>query len=104
MSTDQWIPIRYRDFYDIPRAFVIEAHGRHFFFDCPFDDVLDDYPDRYAIYSLDPSVVAELETISWSSLSERGQHLGDLSIHDVEFEPTRRRFVNGSVMQHLDQI
>jgi hypothetical protein len=32
------LPIRYRDFYDIPRAFVIEHPGETLFFDCSFDE------------------------------------------------------------------
>ncbi len=40
-------PIRieaYRDFYDIPRAFVVRLNsGSLLFFDSPFEDYLDDY-------------------------------------------------------------
>ena len=32
-----WIPIRYRDFYDVPRAVVVEFRGKLYLFDSLFD-------------------------------------------------------------------
>jgi hypothetical protein len=45
-----WAPIRYRDFYDLPRIFITSYNGQDYLFDCPFDDELDDYPDSYRVY------------------------------------------------------
>lgn len=61
MSSERWIPIRYREFYDIPRAFVIENAGELLLFDCPFDDVADSYGDSYTVIRLDPSAKATLD-------------------------------------------
>jgi hypothetical protein len=36
-SEAAWIPFRYRDFHDVPRAVVAEYEGDLYLFDCPFD-------------------------------------------------------------------
>ena len=40
-----WATIRYRDFYDIPRIFIVTLNGKLFLFDCAFDDEIDDYSE-----------------------------------------------------------
>jgi hypothetical protein len=53
------LPISYRDFWDLPRIFVVRHQGRFLLFDCRFDEVLEDYPDEYRIHILpDDAVVA----------------------------------------------
>ena len=47
--SEEWNPIRYRDFYDFPRAFVVEHAGELLFFDCLFSDTLDDYGKEYVV-------------------------------------------------------
>ena len=70
--TMPWTPIRYRDFFDIPRAFVVEYTGDLYFFDCPFDQRVDEYPDHYDVYRLETSAALDLTTDSWQSLSAGG--------------------------------
>ena len=39
-----WLDIiAYREFYDVPRMFLVEASGNLLLFDCPFDDDLDEF-------------------------------------------------------------
>lgn len=42
-----WAPIRYREFYDLPRIFIATHNGQSYIFDCSFDDALDDYSGKY---------------------------------------------------------
>jgi len=42
LTTTDWLSIRYRDFYDIPRAVVVEWCDLLYLFDCPFDEEADD--------------------------------------------------------------
>lgn len=44
--TTHWLPITYRDYYDVPRMLVVRFEGQAYLFDCPFDVALDEYPDR----------------------------------------------------------
>lgn len=53
------INFRYGEFWDVPRIFVVEHEGQLWLFDCPFSDELDDYPDEYAVYLLDPGTDLE---------------------------------------------
>ncbi|MBI3437578.1 MAG: hypothetical protein HY054_02795 [Proteobacteria bacterium] len=41
--SSEWLPIRYRDFWDLPRAFSVDYDGKTYFFDCPFNESIDDY-------------------------------------------------------------
>jgi hypothetical protein len=96
-----WIPIRYRDFYDIPRAFVVERAGALYLFDCLFDEHLDEYPDRYNVYRLDPELAPSLDTGSWQSLASKGKSVGEIPTERVQFDATRRAAVDDSVFDLL---
>jgi hypothetical protein len=65
-----WTAICYRDFYDVPRLFLTAYHGEQYLFDCPFDEELNDYPDRYRVYQMPALAEAELQG-SWEHLPER---------------------------------
>ena len=97
----QWATIQYRDFYDLPRIFVTNYQGQFYLFDCPFDDELDDYPDSYLVYQLPSLTEAELAG-SWTHLTERANHLlGTVSVHEVQFDPTKRARVNTAIFGEL---
>ena len=68
-AMSEWIDIHeYRDFYDVPRIFVIDVDGRIILFDCQFVDELDEYSDEYKIYELSDT---SFDTLSddWTELS-----------------------------------
>jgi hypothetical protein len=96
-----WIPIRYRDFYDYPRAFVVEHTGALFFFDCPFDERADDYPDHYRVYRLPPALGAALDAGSWSELASQGTLVADVPVARVTFDDTRRHAIDAGVLENL---
>ena len=97
MSVMSWLPMKYRDFYDVPRAFVAEREGQLYFFDCPFDTVADDYPEYFTVYLLPNELAMELDTISWESLASRGHEIGRVPAKSVSFDPTKRRLVNDGI-------
>jgi hypothetical protein len=92
-------PITYRGFYDVPRMFVLRLRGAQLFFDCPFDDELDDYPDTYTVYRL-PDALAVENVPSWYDLPAMGERLGRIPLAEVHFDPTRRRSVD---LQPIEQ-
>lgn len=50
---NEWIKIQeYRDFCDLPRIFIVRAGASWLLFDCPFNESLDDYPDKYWVYEI----------------------------------------------------
>ncbi len=65
---DKWFPIRYREFYDFPRAFVVEHENDLLLFDCPFSDDLDDYPTEFTVYRVDDELRARIDSLSWTGL------------------------------------
>ena len=92
MST--FTPITYRDFYDIPRIFVVAHPDQSFLFDCRFSDATDEYEDSYAVYLMPSLGALELEG-SWENLSNKSiRRLGRVSTSHVEFDESRRRLVN----------
>ncbi len=100
--TGNWLPIRYRDFHDIPRAVVVEYEGRLLLLDCNFDYDLDDFESDYTVYVLPDELRDDLDTISWTDLGHHGQRIGVLNASGVEFDDTRRGALCDSAFEGLE--
>lgn len=85
------VPIRqYRDFWDVPRMFVVEVGGNTLLFDCPYDEDRDDYAPAYTVYQMPPLADADL-TGSWADLPSRAQRrLGTADVSTMSFGPGGR--------------
>jgi hypothetical protein len=94
--------VAYRDFFDVPRAFLIEPRvGLLLFFDCPFDDSIDDYGLSYAVFSL-PTLKASELPANWGDLDAfKVGPLATVPISALHFDETRRREV---LIDGLDKI
>jgi hypothetical protein len=99
--TDAWISIRYRDFYDIPRAFVVEYMGKMLFFDCPFDESLDEYVDKYTVYCIKDELRDGIDKIPWTDLARRSHRIGAVPTEAVKFDATRRNAIDAQVFELL---
>jgi hypothetical protein len=94
-------PIRYRDFYDVPRIFLAMYRGQMYLFDCPFDEEVEDFPEIYHVYTMPPLPDEELDG-SWADLPERAlTHLGDIPIASVQFDPSARKSIDASILDEL---
>lgn len=94
-------PITYRDFYDLPRIFLVTHEGLRFLFDCKFDDDFDDYPDFYKVFLMPPLQARDLNG-SWDQLSASAtKYLGDVSVNAVKFDSTRRKSIDVQVIRDL---
>jgi hypothetical protein len=101
MSTKGWVPIHYREVWDVPRIFVVRYGNRFLLFDCPFDEAIEDYPDSYHVYLMPPLTEQDL-TGSWGHLAERAiEHLADVPISHVQFDPTKRQSVDAALLDEL---
>lgn len=90
--------IAYRDFYDVPRAFLVRHNGRLLFFDCPFSDDQDDYPGTYRVYRMPDSVLDELDG-SWERLTDRSEELiCEIPVAAVQFDSSRREQMETGVL------
>lgn len=101
VSTSPWLPIRYRDFYDLPRSFVFEYAGSVYFFDCPFDEATDEYTPDYSVYRLPPEVVPSLERASWEGLAKQGRFVRNIPVESVRFDPTKRSSIDSQLVSFL---
>jgi len=98
---NQAVPIRYRDFWDVPRIFLASFGARTFLFDCCFDEETEDYPNSYKVY-LVPRFTDEELSGSWDKLHERAsQFLGEVPVDCVQFDPTRRQSIDSGVLAEL---
>jgi hypothetical protein len=95
------VPIRYREFWDVPRVFLVSHRGQLFLFDCPFDEAAEDFPDCYRVYVL-PPVAEEDLTGSWDKLSARAiSFLGEVPIKQVGFDPSKRQTIDTTLLDEL---
>lgn len=97
-----WLPIRYRDFYDIPRAVVTDRCGRLYLFDCLFDHSRDDYEEKYEVYLLPEDLRDRLDGMSWTDLRHQGEFIGSVSTNSVEFDQTRRHAIRDTIFREID--
>ncbi len=102
--TAEWLPIRYRDFYDVPRAIVVEWRGGLYLFDCLFDDELEDYEPFYNVYLLPDEVKDSIGSMSWTDLGHRGRLIGRVNTGDIELDVTKREALNASVFERLPPL
>ena len=91
--------ITYREFYDIPRAFVTRWANRLFFFDGHFDQSLDDYPDEYSVYELPMTLKNRLRSMPWEGLANLGRYIGRVPIERVTFDKTRRKAIDDDIFR-----
>lgn len=90
----RWAPIKYREFYDIPRIFLTEIGDRTFLFDCSFNDKMDEYEGTFRVYSMPELDEKELGG-SWQDLRTKAtRFLGEIPASEIEFDPTFRQQVN----------
>jgi len=83
-----------REFFDIPRAFILEPiAGLFLLFDCPFDETTDDYSGKFNVYPLQIASVDALPQ-DWRTITPPSvDSVGAVAIADVEFDETRRKQV-----------
>ena len=96
-----WQPIAYRDFFDVPRAFIVEHRGSHLYFLCKFDDTVDEYATEYRVHRLAGSRAPMRDDESWDHLEQDAEFLGVVAVGDVAFDETRRRAIDDRVLQVL---
>jgi hypothetical protein len=98
MSDDRWIQIRYRDFWDIPRAIHLRWHGVDLLLDCPFDEALQDYFEEYRILRLTEPPPDEG---SWVPAIDQGVELARVPVTSIKFDETRREFIERSSVESV---
>jgi hypothetical protein len=88
----------YSGFYDVPLAFVVWHGRRQFLFLREFDDALDNYPDTYRVFSL-PGLSDEIIKSSWQRIESLATaFLGEVFVREVNFDPSRRKEMETSVI------
>jgi len=95
--------IEYLGFWDFPRIFLFHHEGKHFLFDCEFDDVLEDDRDYFKVYLM-PELSESDKAGSWVPLHKRAiGFLGTIPNESVHFDETKRKFVDACVLELLDE-
>jgi len=100
---ETWLSMRYRDFYDIPRAVVVDWESTLYLFDCLYDHGLDDFEPTYTVYRLPDELRGSLDHMSWTDLGHRGERVGSVPTRDVEFDPSRRESINATIFRCLSE-
>lgn len=94
-----WLDVvEYRDFYDVPRMFVLRHAGTTYLFDSAFDDESDEYKPDYEVFKL-PGIPGG--NSDWSNLRALGEFVGRVPVSQVEFDETRRERCNERVFDDL---
>src|SRR5437870_2205879 len=95
------VPVRYRDFWDVPRIFIVEHEGHNYLFSCPVDEATEDFGDQYHVYLL-PKLEQSPLRGSWADLPAKAiQRLADVPISRVRWDPTRRKEIDIALLDEL---
>ncbi len=96
---DNYLPITYSGFYDVPLAFVVHYRTNAYLFRRgQFDDAADDYPESYFVYRITPRVESEVLK-DWNMNDLETEELGQISVHEVVFDPTKRRAISDAIFE-----
>ena len=92
---DKWLTIKYyRDFYDVPRIFLLDYDSQYLLFDCSFDTDIDEYSSWYKVFALPYLSEKELSS-DWNNLYKKANfYLGKVYVSQVEFDSTHRGSIN----------
>jgi hypothetical protein len=96
-----YVSIQYRDFYDVPRIFLLRHDGHLLLLDSPFDDDIDEYSASYDVYLM-PELPQETLEGPWAHLRELAScQLGCIPVAAVEFDATRRNAIDIGSLEAL---
>lgn len=94
------LPISYRDFYDLPRAFFVRSPQGWLFFDCVFDPVADAYPSDYTVGLMNDG--PDAFPGPWHDVLARATRIvGTVAVSAVPFDETRRATVDTEIFSLL---
>ncbi len=95
-----FFPIVYREFYDVPRVFIVFAGDERILLDCQFDQSRDDYPTEYQVYRMARGFSPP--SGSWANvIGEAVEHLGAMPVAAVHFDATGRRSVLANAFREM---
>ena len=95
------VRIVYREFYDVPRMFILNHRGLKLLLDSPFDDVKDEYSPSYRVYVL-PKTLDEQRLPSWEALAKIATRcLGEIPVDRLRFDPTKRADIDCEAIDSL---
>ena len=96
-----WTPMRYREFWDVPRIFLVPYQGIWFLFECPLDEAVEDFRDSYRLYVIPQGSEEELAG-SWDRLHEKAtQYSGEVAVAQVHFDSSKRREIETKILDDL---
>ena len=85
----RWQKFTYRDFYDVPRIFVVRYDGRLLLFESLFDEQADDYTTEYDVYLLPDLADQDFKPISYELSLRAVRKLGVIPVREVKFNVVR---------------
>jgi hypothetical protein len=95
-------PFQYVDFYDVPRTIVLRVHGRWLLLRSAFDERADEYETEYSVYPLPGSFEPIPEGVPWKFLDEiELRCIGKISVREVQFDPSKRKQLDASILENI---
>ena len=97
----QYEPIQYRDFYDVPRMFIVRFGDNSYLFDCKFNEHKDEYDTHCSVFLMPPLDDAALAG-DWRKFPSIPLRLAvKVSVSDVKFDATKRNGINTDIFDQL---
>ena len=93
--------VRYGAFWDQPRVFYTLSEKHSYLFECLFDEELDDYPEKYDVYSMPHLRPSDFSNPWIEPQRSAVRLLGAVKITQSSFDRTLRQQIDLDVIEHL---
>lgn len=101
----QMVPFRYAFFYDVPRFIKLRYRGWTFLLCSAFDEVLDDYEEKYSVYRIPGTDDFSFREESWLFVESQGllerrslSILGYIDVKSVIFDERKHEELDATVL------
>ncbi|MGA2877084.1 MAG: hypothetical protein ABSE82_16325 [Nitrososphaerales archaeon] len=96
------VPFRYGGFWDVPRPILLRYREMTLLLQSPFDDRMDEYSNVYSVYEVPDAISKSVLGGDWAPLEGAElRFVGEIPISTVAFDPTKRRTLDSSCLEHL---
>jgi hypothetical protein len=99
MDDADWLAIDYRGFYDLPRLIRVGFEGAVLFFDCSFNEALDDYEDHYTVYRV--GGVDAQHANDWRAYLTPANRIGTIKVGDLQLDRTLRQYLHRDTLSKV---
>ena len=97
----EWLPIRYWNYWDFARSFSVEREGKVFVFDTPFLEEEDEWANYFDVYEIGELMAGEEPKDFWLNTAHDQMKRWSIPVCDVVLDKTRKSLIHQSIFEQV---